>query len=76
MSKTGRLKSYDNNRGYGFIVSPDEGGIDVFFHIKHAIDIHTIYRIQQAGRNGAPILLSYELDNKSIRHRAKWVQAT
>lgn len=83
MSKTGHLKSYDNRRGYGFIVPQDEGEIapgasyapvDIFFHIKHAIDVHTIDRIQQAGRNGAPILLNYELDKKSIRPRAKWVQ--
>jgi CspA family cold shock protein len=28
---TGRLKSYNHERGYGFIV-PDEGGPDVFLH--------------------------------------------
>ncbi|MPW45314.1 cold shock domain-containing protein [Acinetobacter guerrae] len=33
MSKSGRIKNYNQERGFGFI-SLEEGGKDIFFHIK------------------------------------------
>ncbi len=76
MRKTGKLKSFDRDKGYGFIRPEDPSQGDVFFHIKHAIDLSTMARINTAGRNGVPILLCYELDPKFDRPRAKWVQET
>ena len=35
---TGRIKTYIEDRGFGFI-SPDEGGDDIFFHISNVRDI-------------------------------------
>ena len=35
-SKTGRVKSYSNEKGYGFISIPAER--DLFFHISHVLD--------------------------------------
>ncbi|RME51007.1 MAG: cold shock domain-containing protein [Caldilineae bacterium] len=31
---TGRIKTYKEDRGFGFIV-PDDGGTDLFFHISN-----------------------------------------
>lgn len=36
--QTGRIKTYIDDRGFGFIV-PDDGGEDVFFHITNVEDI-------------------------------------
>jgi cold shock protein len=34
---TGFVKSFDANRGFGFIV-PDAGGMDLFFHVSQCLD--------------------------------------
>jgi CspA family cold shock protein len=36
--QTGRVKTYLEDRGFGFII-PDDGGDDIFFHITNVVDM-------------------------------------
>lgn len=37
--QTGKIKTYNDERGFGFII-PDNGHSDIFFHIKDTLGIH------------------------------------
>jgi cold shock protein len=51
---TGKVKFFDADRGFGFIV-PDAGGVDIFVHIKEcAEDIDELLQGQRVTFNERP----------------------
>src|SRR5262245_37681897 len=63
-TKTGTVKSYNTQRGYGFI-GPDDGGPDVFVHALE---------VQEAGMNylreGQGVSFDIALDKRNRRPKA------
>lgn len=67
--KTGTVKFFNANRGYGFI-QPDDGGSDVFVHVT---------AVEQAGMNtlveGQKLSFEVVKDNRSGKSAAGNLQA-
>jgi CspA family cold shock protein len=68
MLRTGRIRNYDTDRGFGFI-SEDDGRKDVFFHVRTLADIFDStpgMRVEYEGgtdRSGRPQAVNVRLAN-------------
>ena len=61
MTKTGTVKKFFEDKGFGFI-SPDDGGDDVFIHVKDLVDTEAL-------NQGDEVTFDTEWDDRKQKYK-------
>lgn len=68
MSKTGTVKKFFEDKGFGFIV-PDDGGDDVFIHVKDLVNAEGL-------EQGDQVTFDTEYDDRKGKYKASNCSST
>lgn len=64
----GKIKHWNRDRGFGFI-APDDGGADIFCHVKDFVD-----RKQDHFEIGARVTFEASIDQRRSKPEAKMIR--